>query len=141
MTIFSSPRHFPLVLLLYPGLNITRIFFILTTRCSDDNCVTSLSMMDEELINCVIFLYIMAIVYTILGLYLYEILPQQYGVRKRLLFCAPNLKKNRIYSHDIVSTYSSDDELSSEIKNVKDAIGDKDNYPLIVENLTKVFSC
>jgi hypothetical protein len=139
MTIFNFPRAYPTLLLLYPGFNITRILFILTMSCGNDDCVSNLSMMDDELINCIVFLYVTSVIYTILGIYLYEVLPQQFGVRKNFLFLFPKLKKaNRIHSHDIVSTISSDDELANEIKNVKEAIKEKHQYPLIVENLTKV---
>lgn len=141
----------PVGLLFYPSFNICRIFFFLTTKCGYSSCITSLSGLDSELKVCLIILFITPWIYIFLGIYFYEIIPQQFGVRKHPLFCIKRLiKKNK---KRIIRSKSDDeykpnfgadipanceDEMGNEIKIIQSIKEEKHKYPLIVENLTKV---
>jgi ABC-type multidrug transport system ATPase subunit len=102
-----------------------------------------------EFKTCLIVLYISAFLYIILGIYLYEVLPQQFGIRKHPLFFLKNLwkKHKRIRSksadlitHETIPIASADDEVVEEQRKVENITKeDKKKYPLIVDNLTKVY--
>jgi hypothetical protein len=138
-------------LLFYPGFNITRIFYYLTMKCGYERCISNFLTMDEELKFCLILLYTTPWVYMFLGFYLYEILPQQFGVRKHPLFifkdCFKTKKFRSVRSNsdadcmDSEAPMSTDDELQYEIKRVKEVSSERENYPLVVDNLTKVTLC
>ena len=90
-----------------------------------------------------------------LGIYFYEIIPQQFGVRKHPLFCIKKCfrKRNVVRSknEDVIADMntdvnvdiaasSSDDEVNHEKRKVSELHkNDRHKYPLIVENLTKIY--
>lgn len=86
ITIFDFPEQMPNWMLFYPALNICRIFYILTYNCGYIHCLSIWSMVTPELKNCLIILYASGFVYILAGMYLYEIVPQTYGVRRNPLF-------------------------------------------------------
>ncbi len=143
------PKTFPIWLLCYPSFNICRIFYFLTTKCGYESCISSLSGLDDELVNCMIILFTTPFVYIFLGIYLYEVIPQQFGVRKHPLFCIKGLfgsGKKRVITSDMIDPennikISSDDEISAEELKVSEI--DKDDrrkYPLIIDHLTKIYT-
>ena len=83
-------------------------------------------------------------IYMLAGVYLYEVIPQKYGISKHPLFCFKRntkKKKRRVsYEKELTVTTSSinDEEVLSEISRVSEVSSDRENYPLIVESLTKV---
>lgn len=92
-TIFDFPNIIPTWLLCYPAFNITRILYHLTYKCGYGDCLESINKLPDELITCIVILYISSIVYLFLGIYLYEVLPQQFGVRKHPCFCVKSFMK------------------------------------------------
>jgi ABC-type multidrug transport system ATPase subunit len=180
-TIFDLPKKIPIWLLTYPTFNICRIFYFLTVKCGYESCISSLSNLDEEMIKCIVMLFIMPFVYIFLGIYLYEVIPQQFGVRKHPLFCFKsgkkgiiNLKKKMIkikeknedqnnlgefsnpadqdiidlelnresnYNNDQINyPSSSDEEIISEIRKIQSLNKEERvKYPLVVDNLTKIY--
>ena len=56
----------------------------MTYKCGYDKCIDSLDNLSDEFVNCYYLLFIF--VYIILGMYFYEVIPQEYGVRKHPLF-------------------------------------------------------
>ena len=61
-------------------------FSFLTYKCGYDKCIDSLDNLSDEFVNCYYLLFISGFVYMILGMYFYEVIPQEYGVRKHPLF-------------------------------------------------------
>jgi ABC-type glutathione transport system ATPase component len=127
-------------------------------KCGYDTCLGSFDMLNSEMKTCLIILYIAPIIYIILGIYLYEVIPQQFGVRKHPLFCIKKLlkrrKKKAIRSRsedaaeamhqeeklDVGSFGSSDEEIIGEQKKVASLDKhERHKYPLIVDNLTKIY--
>lgn len=145
MTIFDLPKEMPSWLLLYPSFNICRIFYYLTMKCGYSSCIASLSDLDPELIRCIIWLYITPVIYIVLGIYLYEVLPQQFGVRKHPLFflhCKKPRRKSSIMKHieEDKEMKNSDEEINEEIRKIRELEDEeKSNYPLVVDNLTKIY--
>ena len=93
LTIFDFPTLMPTWILFYPAFNITRIFYHLTIKCGYESCISDFGSIPDELQNCIIILYISAFIYIFLGIYLYEVIPQQFGVRKSPFFCIEGLIK------------------------------------------------
>jgi len=127
---------------------MSRILYYLTTKCGYESCISDISNMDSELKLCLIFLFITPWIYMILGMYFYEVLPQQYGVRKHPLFFLKFFKRKKnkkavrsnsdADNDNTNSNIKLDDDINNERKKVEDAINDKHSFPLIVDNLTKV---
>ena len=125
-TIFDLPRRVPSWLLLYPTFNISRILYYLTSKCGYESCISDISTMDSELKLCLVLLFVTPWIYMILGMYLYEVLPQQYGVRKHplffLRFCKKKKNKKAVRSNSDAenndsSNLQSDDDINNERKN------------------------
>jgi hypothetical protein len=93
LTIFDFPTLMPTWVLFYPAFNITRIFYHLTIKCGYESCINEFGSIPDELQKCIIILYISAFIYLFLGIYLYEVIPQQFGVRKSPFFCIEGLIK------------------------------------------------
>jgi hypothetical protein len=152
MTIFNLPKLIPKWLLFYPTFNICRIFYHLTMKCGYETCISSFSDMPEELVYCLWVLFLTGFIYIFVGIYLYEVIPQQFGVRKHPFFCIQRAfnfskKKNKIYAEldgaiDRSDLKDNDLELDDEIKNdverIKEMGNDMKDYPLVVDKLTKV---
>jgi hypothetical protein len=142
----------PQWLLFYPSFNICRIFYHLTMKCGYDKCISSFSEMPDELVTCLWILFLTGFIYIFVGIYLYEVIPQQFGVRRHPLFCFKNVlnmctKKNKILSeldnthdrsnlkdHDL----EMDDEIKYDVQRIKDMGTNKKEFPLVVDKLTKV---
>jgi hypothetical protein len=118
-------------------------------KCGYDVCIKSLYHLDDELITCLVILYITPWLYIIFGMYFYEVIPQQFGVRKSPFFFLSgflNFKKKKAFTkNDIeyvpaLNGYSNDDnELAQEIKKVQQVSNQREKFPLIAENLTKIY--
>lgn len=76
LAIFQYPTKQSMFFTIYPTFAFDRLFYLMLTRCTDDNCYTSLSNLDSEAKNCVIVLYVAFFIFQITGMYLYEIIPQ-----------------------------------------------------------------
>lgn len=151
MTIFNLPKLMPKWLLFYPTFNVCRIFYHLTMRCGYESCISSFSDMPDELVTCLWVLFLTGVIYIFVGIYLYEVIPQQFGVRKHPLFCIRKLldksKKNKI-SSDIDNTLDRtnlkdndlemDDEIKYDVERIKEMGTEKKEFPLVVDKLTKV---
>ena len=51
--------------------------------------------LSNEFNDCLIFLFISSIIFLILGIYLTEVLPKEFGVKKHPLFCLRRFKKKK----------------------------------------------
>jgi len=122
-------------------------------QCGYDVCISSLSLVPEELKTCIWVLYVSGFLYILVGIYLYEVVPQQFGVRRHPLFFLKKIfklftyKKNKVKSElDNTQEISNimhndlemDDEIKNEVQQVKDLGMDKKGFPLVVDQLTKV---
>jgi len=156
MTIFPDPQTMPFYLNLYPPFAFCRLIYNLCTKCADNNCVSSFSLMTSEMWINLLFLYLGAGLFLILGLYLEQVLPQEYGVAKHPLFfikdlpffkkkdkdqlprisVAPRLSRNTsLFTED-----QEDEDVHEERKFVaRLEEEDYDKYPLVVKNLRKVY--
>ncbi len=111
-------------------------------------------MVPEELSTCIWVLYLSGFLYILVGMYLYEVIPQQFGVRRHPLFFLKNLfalfrnKTNKVNNKSEFDKLNNtqnndlemDDEVKNEVQQIKELGIDKKEFPLVVDSLTKVKS-
>ena len=86
IAIFQYPSHQPFYISLFPTFAFNRIFYLMFTDCSSDHCYTSLSLIPDEVKYCIYVLYGSFVVFQLLGMYLYEVVPQEFGTTQPLGF-------------------------------------------------------
>lgn len=84
--IYPIPKTLPFYMLFYPPCAFARVMYILSINCSYSACISKFKFVPREAINCIIILYADAIIYLLLGMYLNEIVTQEFGTRKSPLF-------------------------------------------------------
>lgn len=114
---------------IYPAFPFCRINFMLAEACSWSQCMSNLRYVPNEIHEELIALYVTAVVYMILALYLNEVVPQQFGVaRHPLFFLEGIIKKLNPKMHremfpdddkELKSYDDNDKELRDEDKDVK----------------------
>ena len=116
-----------------------------------NNCVREFTNLSSELITCIIFLYISGIIFLFLGIYLTEILPKEFGVRKHPLFCLKRRKKKVKQTKEtefllpenekIIIENDEDIDCQQERFKVNSLNDDFDfsKYSLVCKNLRKVY--
>jgi ABC-type multidrug transport system fused ATPase/permease subunit len=88
-TPFAVARRVPTWILMWPQFAFVRALFLMNDACAEKHlCVGPVWTLpfDDELTACLIALFVAAVVYFILFLYLDAVLPRQYGVPKHPLF-------------------------------------------------------
>jgi ABC-type multidrug transport system ATPase subunit len=90
---FVLPKEAPYLLNLFPSFGIARIFYYMASFCAYDTCVKEFSRVSKEVKYALVYLSLGGLILTILGIYLYEVLPRKYGIRKGPFFCIEELIK------------------------------------------------
>ena len=86
VALYQYPQQFPYLLKMYAPFSFNRIMYILLSKCSIESCVRSMSGLDTEVVECLVYMYLNFVVFQVLGMYLYEVIPQEYGVNRSPLF-------------------------------------------------------
>ena len=160
MFIFSSPKELPFLFRLYPSFSLTRLMYRLSDICGDFKCISSFSELDSEMQSCLTILYISAFVFFVLGLYLDEVVPQEYGIPKHPLYFLKKSsfkkkivpQKNSINNSPQVdgkpfeqidikrpNLYQEDADVKREREYISIIDPNSTTYPLIIRNLRKVY--
>lgn len=71
-----------------------------SAKCGYEHCLLGFSEMNGEMTWCLIMLYVMAAVYMVLALYLYQVVPQTYGVPKKWNYLCNSQRKTRTTRRD-----------------------------------------
>jgi len=163
--VYPKPILTPVYMRFYPPLAFSRILYNLGNQCSSLQCARGLSDISEETWSCIILLYVGAVIYLVLGLYLDAILPQEFGVPKHPLFFLDrfrNYGKNtgdKLYhefsdeqaqealsSPQVISSGTAPYFVNMEAEDVRrereyteNINPNHSNHPLIVKNLRKVY--
>ena len=74
--------------------------------CGYSVCISNFNDATPELIKCIILLYVTAIAYTLIGIYLYEVIPQEFGIKKSPFFCLKFLCKRNKKKRKVSELYS-----------------------------------
>lgn len=88
-TNFAVSHRMPAWLFMWPQLAFVRALYLMNDACAEKNlCLGPIWKMhlEDELVACFIALYLAAVIFCILFLYLDAVLPRQYGVPKHPLF-------------------------------------------------------
>ena len=124
--IFRNPRLLPEFLLCIPSFNIVRTYYVISGLSYVGNYIDDISMIPKEISNCLFYLYLSALIYFLLGIYLFEVVPRTYGVRRSIFFIFPvstikrlfkylfNVKSeelNNIYTQDILDYSTIEDNV------------------------------
>lgn len=86
IAIFQYPRPMPIGYLLYPTFSFNRIFYLMFQACSNDSCFKQLSDLSDESVTCLKIMYSSFFILQFLGMYLHEVIPQEFGTRQPLDF-------------------------------------------------------
>ena len=76
----------PFAVSLWPTIAFNRLFYLMFINCSSDRCFGSMNGLPNEVIRCILIIYVSAILFILLAMYLHEVVPQEFGVRKSLFF-------------------------------------------------------
>jgi ABC-type multidrug transport system ATPase subunit len=93
LAMFVLPKEAPYLLNLFPSFGISRIFYYMASFCAYDTCISEFSRVSREIKFALAYLTLGGIILIILGIYLYEVLPRKYGIRKGPFFCIEELIK------------------------------------------------
>ena len=87
LAMFVIPKEAPYILNILPSFGMSRIFYYMATYCGYETCITKFDQINDEVRYALVYMLIGGIIFNCLGVYLYEILPKQYGIRKNPVFC------------------------------------------------------
>ena len=155
--IYQYPAPYPVGLRIFSPFGFVRVIYLMLTACSTGECYGSIQNIPDEMKECIVFLYLNFIFFFLLGTYLFEIIPQEFGVTRGVLFPFTMITKTfkrclGDNSKDKMDEIEADPELRNYInkneedefsKEERDKIIDSDedlsNYPLIINNLRKLY--
>jgi ABC-type Na+ transport system ATPase subunit NatA len=156
-TLFEYPNKMPSALHIYPTFSFARLEYLMSFSCGFLTCMSSLSQMMHEAKICLIMIFVMSTVYLLIGLYLNEVLPQQYGVPShplfplhyiKSLFCGKKTLKNdtAIFNNVALNKQFVNIDLSGEdndvkqLNNVVKSLNTSDPaYNLIIKDIKKIY--
>lgn len=76
IALFQYPRELPLSFAIWPTFSFNRLFYLLFTNCSMDQCPKTLANLSPEMWQCITVLYVSFFIFSLAGMYLYEVIPQ-----------------------------------------------------------------
>lgn len=84
--VYQFPAPYPIGLQMFSPFGFVRIIYLMLTTCSDGECYGSISNIPDEMKQCIAFLYLNFIFFFLVGAYLFEIIPQEFGVTRSIFF-------------------------------------------------------
>ena len=121
LSVFVLPKEAPYILNIFPSFAICRIFFYMSCYCGYSSCINDFKNADIEIKYALGYMMLGTVIFTFLGVYLHEILPKQYGIRKNPFFCFL----------DVIKNFQRDKNMENEITDATDIIqtnkGKEDN--------------
>ena len=82
----DSTRRMYWWLRLHPLPNYCRIIYLLTEQCAWHECVSKLDAVNPEIVTCLTCLYLNAVAYLVLAIYLEEVMPTANGIPRHPLY-------------------------------------------------------
>lgn len=107
VALYQYPHPLPTLPSLVPTFAFNRIFYLMFTNCSADHCYPNLQQIDDEVKHCLLVLYLGFVVFQLLGMYLYEVVPQEYGTSQPLTFPLKFLRRQNSNHTSSISSNSS----------------------------------
>ena len=84
--VYQYPSQFPIALQMFPPFAFVRLFYLMMMECSNGDCFFDITNISQEMKNCIVFLYVGFLLFFLLGAYLFEVIPQQFGVSRSPFF-------------------------------------------------------
>ncbi|KAL4456247.1 hypothetical protein ABPG74_014208 [Tetrahymena malaccensis] len=143
--VYPDPYQLPFTMRLYPPLGFSRLMYIFSFACSNGQCFRRWDSITDEIKDCIIFLYVGFVVFTLLGVYLHEVIPQEFGTQQHWLFCLRKLRKrnkgNEFDSSMVNQNFEGlqEDQDSKQEREFIRNIEDHSQYPLVIRDLRKVY--
>lgn len=75
LTIYNTPNEMDWFLYVLPPFSYSRLMYFISARCGYDHCVKGFYEFNAEMQTSIIMLYVSAVTYLILALYLYQVVP------------------------------------------------------------------
>ncbi|CAD8183724.1 unnamed protein product [Paramecium octaurelia] len=143
LAIYPDPYEIPIYLQMIPQIAFNRIIYIFSMACAQTGCISQLSPLTSEVQGCIISLYVNFIVFGLLGVYLHEIIPQEFGVSSEpWIFRLFKKKKIEFRDEDEYKINIQDAQEDQDSKNERDKvyrIKNYEDYPLICKDLRKTY--
>ena len=154
VTIFPDTSSFPIALNLYPPFAFCRIIYTLSTECSDGSCIENFSQLTPVMWTSLIGMYVGAFAILLVGLYLEQVWPQEFGVARHPFFfitdCFDKKKKqekaaqlamnaNKQDTTTALGLNMEDEDVRQERETINNLEAPYEDYPLVVRNLRKVY--
>lgn len=153
ITVYSYPKKQQPLTWIVPNFPFSRAVYLMAYQCSyKGKCYEEFSQLETELVQVIQAIYFDALVYLILAVYLYQVVPQSFGVAKSPCFCLKKLRRKALRRKSSASAMENyipltekeialeDDDVRESRKFVKSIkIEDYENYPLIVKEIRKVY--
>jgi hypothetical protein len=95
LAFFVLPTEAPYILNILPSFALCRIFFYMTSYCGYETCISDFDNVNTEVRYALGYMMLGGVIFTILGVYLHEVLPKQYGIRKTPFFCIEDERSYR----------------------------------------------
>ena len=114
LALFVIPTEAPYILNIFPTFAICRIFFYMASYCGYESCIGDFKNVNNELRYALGYMMLGSVIFTILGVYLHEVLPKQYGIRKNPIFCIEDEIKNCQRKNDKTDDMIIDDDNKKE---------------------------
>ena len=158
IAVFAEPQTLPIILNIYPPIAFCRLVYDFCTRCANSSCVSGFGDLTTEMWISLSALYVGAIFFLLIGLYLEQVWPQEYGVPKHPLFfikgcfssnkikkknepfaTSPNLSISQNKNNSIFNLGKVDEDVKEERAFVLKLKEPYHDYPLVIKNLRKVY--
>ena len=75
VTVYAPPNNMDLIFYLVPNFTFARTYFHMSSQCAYTACIYNFYDLPREMAACLIALYVTSIVYLLLALYLYQVVP------------------------------------------------------------------
>ncbi len=158
LTIYQLPTEMDWFLTPVPSFTFCRLIYIMCIRCGYTHCILGFHEMSPEFSRCLTILYASALIYMILALYLYQVIPQTYGVPKKWNFICKDFgkKDNARNTDEIADLEREREENEKPVFDYDMSLEDADSkaernmvynldkadyykYPLVVKDIRKVY--
>jgi ABC-2 family transporter protein len=93
LTIYSPPNEMDWFFYFIPTFTFARLIYYVSVKCGYEHCIAGFNEFNGEMAGCYVALYLSSAFYLILALYLYQVVPQTYGVPKKWNFICKKGKK------------------------------------------------
>ena len=127
VALYQFPRPLALGWSFWPTFSFNRIFYLLFSYCSNDQCLKSFSDLTPDMWWYISVLYGSFVVFALVGMYLFEVVPQEFGVSQPVLFPLYYIRdkfrkqKNEVGGGgDIEEHGGSDDTLEEEREKIRE---------------------